>query len=1298
MPEDFVAEKAFLDKLEKRVAELLFRDRYSIFDQVHRIKQRIHAGDPVDRMLYNLERSIAISERYVLTPIAERIQYTFPENLPITSHVNSIREAMQSHQAVIICGTTGSGKTTQLPKIALEIGQGRYGRIGCTQPRRLAATAMARRVASEMNVQCGREVGYQVRFDNRTCADTVIKFMTDGILLAETQNDGMLLQYDTLIIDEVHERSLNIDFIIGYLKNLMRKRPELKIIISSATLEADNFSKFFNNAPVINIEGRTYPVEDFFLPPEEDEDLYSHIGRAVNWISEVDRHGDILVFLPGEREIREATDLLNGWNLPHTEVLPLFARLSMSDQQRVFSPGQRRRIILATNVAETSVTIPGIHFVIDSGFVRLSRFNPRNQIQELHIEQVSQASARQRRGRCGRIADGICVYLYEKERLEASQPYTDPEIRRTCLAGVILQMAMLGLPPIEHFPFLDAPQPALIREGYRTLRDIGAIDKDGRITAEGRQIAALPLDPRLAKTICYARRGKVLPEIMVICSFLSIQDPRERPADQHQAADQAHHQWRDEDSDFITILKLWNFIQKEHAAGTSNSGIRKFCHRNFLNYNRLREWNNLYLDLCEAVSDEEWGVSTAAGIPQEEFSYDMIHKTLLSGVPGNIGMYDREEAVFIGAGNRKFHIFPGSGLHKRKPVPPWVMTFALVSTAKVFARHVAVIKPEWIEEVAPHLCTRTYDNVHWDKNSGFVFAKEKVIFGGLLINAGRRVHYGKLCPAEARIVFIREGMVPGELNSSGKWLKKHQQMLETIQILEEKIRRPGTLLDPEAIFEHFSRLLPGDICSAKILELWLEESGAEINIRMEDAMQEQFTPLHPEDFPDEIIFSGHVFELKYRFAPGEPDDGICLLSTADEMNLIPEWGLEWLVPGRLAEKVELLIKSLPKAQRMQCSPVTDTATDFVQEVKDEKISMEQPLETALAAYLTRAAGGDFHPRDFNTEKMPDALIMKIAEIGGNGKIVALHHQVPAELSAGSRLSAAVKGVGKWILAGSTEWPEGDLPESILLPGEEARQAFPALTDADGGMVGRQVFLDCRESEYCHHRGLIKLFRNAYAGQLKVMKKYFQLSSDLQLCFFVKDHTKGYSDDFADAVILAALTAEDSITIRAKDVFAERAEVALADLAGLAEKRVAMLEQMAEQYTHIRELLKKSKGRAHENCADAQAQLEFLFRPGFLRDEAVWSRYPRYLKALAIRAERIHSAPQKDSEKMQPLLPFAERFELAAATVKDFELAFDLKDFWLLLEEFRIMQFAPEVRPLEKISATRLQETWDRLRL
>jgi ATP-dependent helicase HrpA len=469
-------------------------------------------------------------------------------------------------------------------------------------------------------------------------------------------------------------------------------------------------------------------------------------------------------------------------------------------------------------------------------------------------------------------------------------------------------------------------------------------------------------------------------------------------------------------------------------------------------------------------------------------------------------------------------------------------------------------------------------------------------------------------------------------------------------------------------------------------------------MQMADAMQEQFTPLRPEDFPDSLSFSGHLFELKYRFAPGEPDDGICILAAADEMNLIPAWGLEWLVPGRLTEKVELLIRSLPKTQRMQCNPAAEAAAEFTENVRDNKISREQALTGALAAYLSRAFGGDFHPRDFNSGRLPDYLTMKIAETGGSGKIVALHREVPAEFSSGSKLSAAVKGVGKWILSGCAGWPAGDLPEFIQLPGEEALKAFPALADEDGGFVGRQVFLDPREAEYSHRRGLIRLFRNAYAGQLKLMKKYFQFSSRAQLCFCVNDRAGRCLDDFADAVILAALTAENTIDIRSQSVYMERAEAVLSELVNFAEKRVAMLEQMAEQCDRIHELLKKSGSRAHENCADAGAQLDFMFHSGFLRGETVWARYPRYLKALTIRAERIHSSPQKDLEKMQPLQPFAVRFELAAGTVKDFELAFDLKEFWLLLEEFRIMQFAPEVRPLEKVSAQRLQETWNRLRL
>ena len=798
-----------IKNIETGINDLLMQDQVRLRPRLRGLKQRIHNKLPIDRMMEKLQMAFEYAVDRKSKRNLSSLTLSYPENLPISENVDEIKSLISEHQIVIVCGTTGSGKTTQLPKILLESGYGVKGRIGCTQPRRLAASGMGRRVAKEMYCSYGRQVGCKVRFADDTSDETVVKFMTDGILLAETVHDKLLFQYDAIIIDEAHERSLNIDFILGYLKNLLFKRPDLKIIISSATLDAEGFSEFFDNAPVIQIEGRTYPVEDCFFPPlDDEEDLSAHILRAMKWISDLDDKGDTLVFLPGEREIRDAADLLSGQSWSNTEVLPLFGRLSMTEQQRVFKVGGRRRIILATNVAETSITIPGIHYVIDSGLVRLSRYNPRTHIQALQIEQVSQASAKQRRGRCGRVTDGVCVYLYERDALDDAPEYTDPEICRTSLAGVILQMEMLGLPSIDSFPFIDPPQNALVREGYNTLFEIGALDKKNNLTEEGKDISAFPIDPHLAKMICQANRENIIAEMLVIVSYLSIRDPRERPALKQIAADEAHKQWFDERSDYVSIIKLWNFIQKEKASGASNSNIRKLCKQNFINFMRLREWFNLYQDLFETVIGLKWEyegrkkdirifddlivrpVNKADGLGE---NYESLHRCILSGFPRNIGIKgeDAEKArivgstkndkkhrgkqeyiepnVYIGVKNCKFNIFPGSNLFKDSP--KWVMTFALVETTKLYARMNAEINPEWLEEIVPDLCKFLYKDIHWDRQRGFVSATETVSFVGLLINAGRRIHYGRVNSEKAKEIFIRDAMVPGNINTWGKWAK-----------------------------------------------------------------------------------------------------------------------------------------------------------------------------------------------------------------------------------------------------------------------------------------------------------------------------------------------------------------------------------------------------------------------------------------------------------------------------------------------------------------------------------------------
>ncbi|MBN2163029.1 MAG: ATP-dependent RNA helicase HrpA, partial [Pontiellaceae bacterium] len=982
--------KEILHTVKQSLDGVLLRDRAHLNSLMRRVRQRLHDRKPVDNLLTKLKdvhvSALLRAQKY--SAVSLKIEY--PEILPISSKRDDIRKLIETNQVTIVCGTTGSGKTTQLPKIVLEAGSGKTGRIGVTQPRRLAATGMARRVAEEMDTEYGRGVGCQVRFDDQTGDETIIKFMTDGILLAETQHDRHLLQYDCLIIDEAHERSLNIDFLLGYLKNLMTMRPDLKIVISSATLDADAFSAFFDNAPIIAVEGRTYPVEDFFLPPGKDEELANHILRAMRWISDVDDQGDVLIFLPGEREIRDATKKLEGQHWKNTEVLPLFGRLSMSEQQRVFKVGGRRRIILATNVAETSITIPGIHYVIDSGLVRLSRYNPRTQVQGLQIEQVSQASARQRRGRCGRVTNGICIYLYDEETLENSAAFTDPEIRRTSLAGVILQMDLLGLPPIDRFPLIDPPQASLVNEGYRTLQDIGAIDNDRELTNMGREIASFPVDPHLARMLVQARNEGVLVEILIMVAFLSIQDVRERPTEKAEAADLAHKQWMDPRSDFISILNLWNAVEAERGQGGSHGKLRKFCKKNFVNYRRITEWRNLHQDLRNSVRDLGWkivdGASSSVMHPKStsldnttkleaSSTFDLIHRSLLAGLPANIGLKG-EEREFQGARGRKFFIFPGSALFKKPP--DWVMTFSLVETTKVYARMVAEIEPQWVHAVAPHLCKEVYTKPEWNADKGFVYAKESILSGGLTLSQGRNVHFGPINPEEARKIFIRDGMVPGNMETHGGWLRLHRQMLDDIQSLEEKVRRPGALLDADTIFDHFDRHLPPDVYSVKTLENWLKKSKARIAMRMKDAIYHQTAPIRSEDYPDELIFHEESFHLIYTFDPGEKLDGIAIVCPSSKLSFLPDWAPDWLVPGWLEEKVNRLLRTLPKNLRTTISPIDQTARSFCESRRaacDTSVpqadNLPGPLLDALSRWLQSEFKLPVDASDFDESDLPN---------------------------------------------------------------------------------------------------------------------------------------------------------------------------------------------------------------------------------------------------------------------------------------------------------------------------------------
>ncbi len=791
-------EKRYFAQLKHEIAEkwplLRFSDARRLNREWHELKKAAATPGVLARLDRFYNAFIQASERS-LKNVADNLHYEFPEELPITAKVPELIEQLRSHQVLIVSGSTGSGKTTQLPKVALAAGLGRSGRIGCTQPRRLAASSLAARVAGEVGCEFGEEVGYQVRFNRHTSENTVIKFLTDGILLTEIRTDPELLQYECLILDEVHERTVNIDFLLGYLKRLLKKRRNLKVIISSATLAAERMSEFFDNAPVITVEGRLFPIVDEYLVPGEDEETPEAVARGVEWLNELDPRGDILVFLPGEREIRETADILNGRRYRYTEILPLFSQLGQADQERIFRPGRERRIILATNVAETSLTIPRIHFVIDSGLVRLSRYNPRTRIQELGVEFVSQASAGQRRGRCGRLQDGVCLHLYSEDDLKRSAEYTDPEILRSSLAGVILQLAELGLPPLEQLELPDPPPPGLLREGRKTLSDLGAFDKHSKITRLGRQLSQMPIDVHLAKMLVVGAKYKILPEMLALTAFLSIPDPRERPADKQQQADAAHREFTEPNSDYLTILKMYNAVRANLNSGSGQS-LRKFAKSHFLKYQRLREWRNLIEDLtrvCERniLNGKLKYIDDYTAVP-----YDLLHQAVLAGLPRNLAAYDPEKREYYNGEGRTFTIFPGSALSKSKKPYQWLISFALVETSRVFGRVNAEAKPEWLEQVAPELCKKLYDQIHYDPASGFVVARERQTCGRLLIQNGRRKHYAPIDPVAAREIFIRDGLVNATevpVPAPGSWVEHYREQRNMLAKLELKVRRPDSI-------------------------------------------------------------------------------------------------------------------------------------------------------------------------------------------------------------------------------------------------------------------------------------------------------------------------------------------------------------------------------------------------------------------------------------------------------------------------------------------------------------------------
>jgi ATP-dependent helicase HrpA len=1228
---------------------------------------------------------------------------TYDEALPVNVRRVEIGAAIQAHQVVVICGETGSGKTTQLPKICLEIGRGLHGQIGHTQPRRIAARATATRISQELKSELGRHVGFKIRFTDKVTPSSYIKLMTDGILLAETQTDPLLRQYDTILIDEAHERSLNIDFLLGYLKQLLPRRPELKVIVTSATLDAERFSKHFSDAPVIEVSGRLYPIETRFRPWQEkkDGDLNDAIVDAVD---EAHRSGpgDVLVFLPGEREIREAAEALRkhsfGKLAPGLEVLPLFARQSAVEQARVFSGHQGRRVVLATNVAETSLTVPGIRYVIDSGLARVKRYSHRNKVEQLQVEPISRAAASQRAGRCGRVSAGVCFKLYDEEDFNKRPAYTEPEILRSSLAGVILRMKSLHLGDVEDFPFLEAPLPRMITDGYQLLAELGALDETTKeLTPVGRELAKLPLDPKIGRMILAAREHNCLREVLIIAAALGTQDPRDRPQEHATSADQAHAKWKDEKSEFLSYLKLWAASDEIWKHETTNKQ-RQWCRQNFINWLRVREWRDVHAQLHVVCTEHGWKEN------QIQASYEATHKALLTGLLGHIGLISEEDKNYLGARGIRFYIHPGSSLLKK--AGRWIVAAELVETSRLFARCIAKVEPEWLEQVGAHLIRKHVYEPHWEKGPGQVVAWERVTLHGLMLHAKRRIHYGPSDPKLAREILIHEALVEGEVGED--WVRKwrffqhNAKLMKEIQALEHKSRRPDVLVDEELIHAFYDDRIPEGIITLAAFDHWRREAEAAnpklLCLEKEQLMRHEAAGITTASFPPALTHRGQTYTLSYHHDPGAADDGVTLTLPLPALNQLPANRCEWLVPGLLKEKILALLKTLQQKYRHRLQPLDEFAEDFC----DSEHDLDEPLVRAL----TRAAEEHLAmklPLDaFRSGELRPHLFMNFRLTDEHGGTLAISRNL-AELRAEYRdrveqayATAEVKhesAAGD--VSGLTDWTFGVLPELMEVSvGASTSVGFPALVDL-GESVRLTAFDTEDKARAQHRRGMARLFALQLAAQVKAVEKLPGLR-EIALQFIALGTEKELREQLI-AVTLERTCLMDPLPTE-KSAFATRREAARGRILLVAQEILRLIGGILAEHVVLAKKLAAMQKTFPQACADIGAQLADLMPKRFIAVTPFerLQHYPRYLKAIGLRLEKARSDPVRDTRLMtdwQALGKPWERERNAMLKSGQQNDAF-LDEFRWLLEELRVALFAQELKTSSPVSVKRLQKMWD----
>lgn len=1255
------------------------------------------------------ERRLSYAERRTPVPPFELMP-----GLPVTEHGEELVRAVRENRVVIVCGETGSGKTTQLPKIAMMAGRGETGMIAHTQPRRIAASSVAKRIAEELKTNLGDVVGYKVRFTDKTHSGATIKLMTDGILLAETQTDPLLRAYDTVIIDEAHERSINIDFLLGYLKRLLTKRADLKVIVTSATIDAERFAEHFADengrpAPIFNISGRTYPVEIRWRPLDDvdeadDRTMLEAIENAVSELEMAGR-GDILVFLPGEREIRETEDYLRKTRVGKVEILPLFARLSASDQEKVFKPSGLRRIVLATNVAETSITVPGIRYVVDTGLARVKRYSYRSKVDQLLIEPVSQAAANQRAGRCGRVAEGICIRLYDEEDFARRPAFTDPEIFRTNLAAVILRAKALKLGDIREFPFLQAPPPRAIADGISILQELRALTPEGELTKIGRELSRLPVDPKLARMLLAGSEFGSLSELLIICSGLSVQDPRERPLDQQEAADRAHKELADERSDFLSFVKLWRWYEKAKAEKESNRKFDAELHRRFLSARRMREWRDVYKQLETIVDELGWRKNTAPA------TYEEVHRALLSGLLGNIGSKSAESDFrappYLGARGIKFWLWPGSVRAKKSG--RWIFAGEIVETSRLFARTLADVEPEWIEAAAGDLVRRHAGDPRWEKRRGEVVASERGTLYGLTLYKDRPVLYSRYDAVAAREVFIREGLVPGEIETRGAFLSHNLRLVREIRELEHKTRRPDVLVDDEQIFAFYDEKLPADVCGTISFEAWRKEAEKKdprlLYLSKEELMRHDATNATQQYYPKTLEMAGVTMALTYHFEPGSPRDGITLTVPVYALNQIDPVRCEWLVPGMVKEKAQALLKSLPQKIRRHCVPIADFAKAFYVRCGEGQRT-DRGFLTVLAEDIRETLSVPCTASDFKVEQLPPHLIMNFRVVDEHGRTLEMGRslaQLRAELGglaqdAFQSVAQADESVAKDLAEGVTDWTFGELPELMEISRRgQTLIGHPALVD-QGNVCSIEVFDDPVEAARTHRKGLRKLFRLVLREQVKYVERSFKdlgrvsmqaaVVPGLSRLFESADTlSRGVVDAVLEATALVdpLPTDEESFKARKEDV---RGRLTL-----VAGEVARLLTTIVTEATSLPMKLRRFTD-APELVRDVEEQLDALFPPDFLLAAPLSQlmHYPRYLKAIHYRLDRYRDDPKRDAERQAALTALRVPYLRAVAArrgVPDPQLT----DFRWLLEELRVSLYAQQLRTPMPVSVKRLERIW-----